>query len=291
MIYSMTGFGYAEYKDEEKMIRIEIKTLNSKFSDIKFRLSHNFKEKELQLRRLVQDFIHRGKADITIGLSYTKEDDNYELNVPIVKKYFHEITELRRTHPELNGDALQSIMRIPSVISEKEKELNEENFMLIKDTLMLALHQLNDFRLEEGRIIYDEFRMRVDKIRALLDQVGQFEDNRLTQLRDKFQKALEGFAQNVTTDKNRMEQEIIYYMEKLDISEEKSRLKQHCDYFRQFLDAEFIGKGKKLNFICQEMGREINTIGSKANSGDIQHIVVNMKDELEKIKEQIGNVV
>ncbi len=291
MIYSMTGFGSAEYKDEEKMIRVEVKTLNSKFTDIKFRLSHNFKEKELQLRRFVQNFINRGKADISIDLSFTKEDDTYQLNEALVEKYFNIIKSLKNVNPELEGDVLQSIMRIPSVVVEREKELDDENYVLVKETLTAALNQLNEFRMEEGKIIYQEFKDRVKTIKDLLGQVAQFEDNRIDQLRDKFQKALDGFAQNISADKNRMEQEIIYYMEKLDISEEKSRLKQHCDYFTSFLDEETISKGKKLNFICQEMGREINTLGSKANSSDIQHLVVNMKDELEKIKEQIGNVV
>ena len=182
-------------------------------------------------------------------------------------------------------------MRIPSVVVEKEKEIDDQNFDIILSTLDKALLQLDGFRQQEGKVIFDEFNIRVNTILELLSQVSSHEDKRITLLRDKFQNAIESFAQNVNVDKNRMEQEIIYYMEKLDVTEEKTRLKQHCDFFIDQIQNKEIAKGKKLNFITQEMGREINTLGSKANSSDIQHIVVNMKDELEKIKEQIGNVV
>lgn len=287
----MTGFGASDYKDENISIRVELRSLNSKNSDIKFRMSHNLQEKEMVLRNLVKNVLKRGKIDVNIDINHLGEDDNYELNTDLIERYCEVLKQIQQRDSSFNGDIIQSVLRIPSVIEEKDKIIREEDYPMIEQVVHLALEQLNVFRRTEGTSIELDFQKRVETILELLEKIQDHEDERKAALRKKYTEALNNFSANLQVDKNRFEQEMLYYLEKLDITEEKVRLKQHCHYFVDHLGEEKIEKGKKLNFIVQEMGREINTLGSKANYSEIQRIVVDMKNELEKIKEQTANVV
>lgn len=291
MLYSMTGYGAAEYKDTHRRIKIEIRSINSKIADIKFRIAYNLKDYELPLRKIVQERLKRGKVDINITIEESGETGAVVLHTELIQHYYHLLSDLKKKTPGLDGDMLQTIIRIPSVVSETERELDDYTYETLKSTLNEALDNLMKHRMEEGRGVYTEFKSRVAQILELLGEIRNYEAERIDKLRDRFNQSLIEFGQSVTVDKNRMEQEIIYYMEKYDISEEKTRLAQHCEFFLDQLESHEMALGKKLNFISQEMGREINTLGSKANSSAMQHIVVKMKDELEKIKEQLGNIV
>ena len=291
MIYSMTGFGAADYKDDTISIRVEVKALNSKHSDIKFKLSHNLQEKEMLLRNFVRDELKRGKIDVSIGIDLIGIDDNYQLNTDLLESYFRQLKEIQEQDKAFAGDFVQAVLRIPSVIEERELVLDKKYIAHLENTLKKALKHLIEFRKTEGASIDKDFRQRVERILDLLQGIEPLEKERKEQLRKRFLEALKDFGQNMQVDKNRFEQELLYYLEKLDITEEKVRLQQHCVYFLELLEEEKMEKGKKLNFIIQEMGREINTLGSKANFSEIQKIVVDMKNELERIKEQIANVV
>lgn len=291
MIYSMTGFGAADYKDDNITIKIEVKTLNSKHSDVKFKLSHNLQEKEMLLRNLVHDELKRGKIDVTIDIDLVGVDDSYQLNTELLESYFEKLKQIQDRNSGFQGDFVQAVLRIPSVIEEREIVLEENHFPLLEKTLQNALDRLMEFRKTEGASIDKDFRLRVERILELLKRIEPLEEIRKDQLRERFTEALKDFGQKMQVDKNRFEQELLYYLEKLDITEEKVRLQQHCLYFLELLEEKKMEKGKKLNFMIQELGREINTLGSKANFSEIQKIVVDMKNELEKIKEQIANVV
>lgn len=291
MIYSMTGFGAADYKDDNITIKIEVKTLNSKHSDVKFKLSHNLQEKEMLLRNLVHDELKRGKIDVTIDIDLVGVDDSYQLNTELLESYFEKLKQIQDRNSGFQGDFVQAVLRIPSVIEEREIVLEENHFPLLEKTLQNALDRLMEFRKTEGASIDKDFRLRVERILELLKRIEPLEKIRKDQLRERFTEALKDFGQKMQVDKNRFEQELLYYLEKLDITEEKVRLQQHCLYFLELLEEKKMEKGKKLNFMIQELGREINTLGSKANFSEIQKIVVDMKNELEKIKEQIANVV
>lgn len=291
MIYSMTGFGAADYKDDTIRINVEVKALNSKHSDIKFKLSHNLQEKEMLLRNFVRNELKRGKIDVSIGIDLIGIDDNYQLNTDLLESYFRQLKEIQEENKDFTGDFVQAVLQIPSVIEERELVLDEKYIVHLENTLKKALKNLVEFRKTEGASIDKDFRQRVERILDLLQGIEPLEKERKEQLRERFTEALKDFGQNMQVDKNRFEQELLYYLEKLDITEEKVRLQQHCVYFLELLQEEKMEKGKKLNFMIQEMGREINTLGSKANFSEIQKIVVDMKNELEKIKEQIANVV
>lgn len=291
MIYSMTGFGAADYRDKNITIKVEVKALNSKHSDIKFKLSHNLQEREMILRNLVRSELKRGKIDVTIKIDLLGVDDSYQLNTDLLERYFAMLQEIKSRNSGFQGDFVQAVLRIPSVIEEREIVLEQAHLPLLEQTLKSALDRTVEFRRTEGSSIDNDFRLRVERILKLLQEVEPLEKERKDQLRNRFEEALKEFGQNMQVDKNRFEQELLYYLEKLDITEEKVRLQQHCFYFLELLEEEKMEKGKKLNFMIQEMGREINTLGSKANFSEIQKKVVDMKNELEKIKEQIANVV
>ncbi len=291
MILSMTGYGKGSSQVNGKQIKIEIKSLNGKSSDIRMRIPNNIKEKELLLRKQILNSAIRGKFDVTLKIGNETGADEYSLNTTLVKKYAKELKELREELGLDDSDILQSIMRIPNVVSPEEGDLEENEWVAIQQATESALEMLKNFRSEEGMVLKTDLGSRVTNIKSYLTGIEPLEKSRIDNVRERMHKNLNQWINEESIDKNRFEQEVIFYLEKLDITEEKVRLSQHCDYFLDTLNSEKIEKGKKLAFISQEMGREINTLGAKAQQSDIQQYVVMMKDELEKIKEQLANII
>jgi uncharacterized protein (TIGR00255 family) len=287
----MTGFGKAECKLTDKKISIEIKTLNSKQFDNQTRLPNLYKQKEADIRALLLKKLERGKVEITLGIDKSESVENYTINKPLAKKYFNEITSLAG-ELELNNidDILSTILKLPDVLKPEEQELDETEWDRILQSIEVAIDNCDDFRAMEGNRLESDFKERIGLILGFLENIKAFEEVRINKIKAKFRKDISDVAGNLKIDENRFEQEIIYYLEKIDITEEKVRLKNNCEYFLQAM-AEDESNGKKLNFISQEIGREINTLGSKANDSDMQKLVVQMKDELEKIKEQLFNIL
>ena len=291
MVLSMTGYGQASNQFKDKTIRVEIKSLNGKTSDIRCKVPASYKEKEIQLRKNLMDRAYRGKFDFTLTIESDKGDDEYGLNKALFRKYYRELTELKEELEIKEGDIIQSILRIPNVVGAVNEEVDEEEWNFVLQTTDAAIDALNNFRAEEGKAAEKDLKVGAQSILEFLQQVGPFENERIVNLKGRFRKNLEDFQTDEQVDRNRFEQEIIYYLEKLDINEEKVRLAQHCKYFNEVLDSGNPAIGKKLGFIAQEMGREINTLGAKANDKNIQKLVVSMKDSLERIKEQVANIV
>jgi uncharacterized protein (TIGR00255 family) len=291
MIKSMTGFGKEVLENEARKITIEIRTLNSKQLDLNLRLPQIYREKELEIRGIIGKIISRGKVDVSINI-----EQKSIASAPVIDKalavHFHkELKEVAESIKQSNDyDYLSMIVKMPEVLVSPEIEIDDEEFGELLATIQNACNKVNVFRINEGKILEKDFIQRINTILELLKKVDPFEENRTTKIRERIKSNLEAFSQDVQSDKNRFEQEVIYYLEKLDITEEKIRLQKHCDYFLETL-AKDVSAGKKLGFISQEIGREINTMGAKANDFDIQQIVVLMKDELEKIKEQLFNIL
>lgn len=286
MIQSMTGYGKAVAECSDKKITIEIRSLNSKSIDLNTRLPFLYKEKELDIRKILSEKLQRGKIDFTVNTEATADNKAQQINPEIIKAYINEFKAIvpEATDPEL----LAIVMRLPDVMAFTCKELDEEEWNIFLKVLYEAIDNLNEFRIAEGNVLEQDFIQRINKIKELLVQVEPFEKERIQTLKDRFTKNLEELSSEY--DPNRFEQELIYYLEKLDITEEKVRLKNHCEYFLENLNSNE-SEGKKLGFICQEIGREINTLGSKSNHSEMQKIVVQMKDELEKVKEQVLNIL
>lgn len=286
MIQSMTGYGKAVKECEDKKITIEIRSLNSKTLDLNTRLPYLYKEKELEIRKVLSEKLQRGKVDFSIMTEVTAASKAQQINPDIIRAYINEFKEI--VPDATDAELLAIVMRLPDVLAFTSKELDEEEWNIVLNLMNEAIDSLEEFRKAEGKVLEQEFIQRIEIILNLLLQVEPFEKERINTLKERFIKNLEEL--NVEYDQNRFEQELIYYLEKLDITEEKVRLKNHCEYFLQTLKTDE-SEGKKLGFICQEMGREINTLGSKSNHSEMQKIVVQMKDELEKIKEQILNIL
>lgn len=286
----MTGYGKAEIELKGSTYSIEIRTLNSKQMDINIRIPQVFKSKEVEIRNLLGQQLQRGKVDFNMANVSQKSNNNLRLNQAIVKQYYTELTAMAKELGEETDNLLAVITRLPDVFSAEEEEIGDNEWALLKETIETATAQVNQFRTQEGRILAKEFRQHIEEILHLLQQVPQYEAPRIERIRERIQKSLEENFANVQYDKNRLEQEIIFYIEKLDITEEKIRLKKHCDYFLEVLQSEE-KVGKKMGFVLQEIGREINTLGSKANDAAMQKLVVHMKDALEKIKEQMLNIL
>lgn len=286
MIQSMTGYGKAVAECSDKKITIEIRSLNSKSMDLNTRLPYLYKEKELDIRKYISEQLQRGKIDLSISTESTAANKTQQINGAIIKSYINEFKNIVPDATE--AELLAIVMRLPEVMSFTSTEIDENEWNLAFDTLKLAIQDLIKFRIDEGKVLEVEFTNRVNNILALLEKVIPFENERITTLKERFQKNLEEL--NVEYDQNRFEQELIYYIEKLDITEEKVRLKNHCEYFLKTLNSDE-SNGKKLGFITQEIGREINTLGSKSNHSEMQKVVVQMKDELEKMKEQLLNIL
>lgn len=286
MIQSMTGYGKAVAECSDKKITIEIRSLNSKTLDLNARLPYLYKEKELDIRKILSEKLQRGKVDFSVNTEATADNKTQQINPEIIKSYIGEFKQIvpEATDPEL----LAIVMRLPDVMAFTCKELEEDEWNIFVKLLNEAIKNLNEFRLAEGKVLEQDFIQRIEKIKDLLVQVEPFEKERIQTLKERFTKNLEELSSDY--DLNRFEQELIYYLEKLDITEEKVRLKNHCEYFLENLRSNE-SEGKKLGFICQEIGREINTLGSKSNHSEMQKIVVQMKDELEKVKEQVLNIL
>lgn len=286
MIQSMTGYGKAVTESSDKKITIEIRSLNSKSMDLSTRLPYLYKEKELEIRKYISEQLQRGKIDLSINTETTTTNKAQQINGSIIKSYIEEFKEI--VPDATDAELLAIVMRLPEVLSFTSTEIDEDEWSLAFETLKSAINDLIDFRINEGKVLETEFTTRIQNILNLLDQVNPFETERIATLKERFIKNLEEL--NVDYDQNRYEQELIYYIEKLDITEEKVRLRNHCNYFLETLNSEE-SNGKKLGFITQEIGREINTLGSKSYHAEMQKIVVQMKDELEKMKEQLLNIL
>jgi uncharacterized protein (TIGR00255 family) len=287
----MTGYGKTVADIHGKTIVIEIKTLNSKQADISLKTPLLYREKDLEMRSLLIEKLERGKIDLTIYFDKSGEESNFSINVPLVKKYFHELKKLSNELGENDTDEwLPVIIRLPEVIYVEKGELETGEWNNLKESLLLVTEQVDEFRKKEGGILENDISNRVSSIIHSLDNIEKIEKNRLLIVRERLRRELASFKNDLVIDENRFEQELIYYMEKLDITEERVRLKKHCEYFIETLK-NGTSNGRKLGFITQEMGREINTIGSKANDAAIQKLVIEMKDELEKIKEQLLNIL
>ena len=288
----MTGYGQSTRETGDKIYRFEIKSLNGKTSDIRFRSSTPLMNKELELRRIILDKGLRGKFDANLSIENLGTSDDQFLNKGLMESYFNELKGFSEEMGIDKGDLLQSIIRLPNVLQNVDKPLDESEWETIKSMAIEAVDKLNNFRAQEGASIYKDATSKVKLIQNLLSDISPHEEQRVTALRERIHKNLKQHMSKENVDENRFEQEIIFYLEKLDINEEKSRLSQHCDYFLKEIDNDKNAlKGKKLSFISQEMGREINTLGAKAQNSDIQQVVVQMKDELEKIKEQLLNIL
>ncbi|WP_029038123.1 YicC/YloC family endoribonuclease [Salinimicrobium xinjiangense] len=285
MIQSMTGFGKSVLQLPSKKITVEIKSLNSKNLDLNARIPSQYREKELQLRNKISRELIRGKVDFSVYVEVTGEETSSAVNSPAIRKY---MTQLREIHPASDVELLQMAVRMPDAFKTEREEINEDEFKAIEEAVDEALREINDFRSAEGKVLEEELEQRALNIQELLKQVIAMDPERIAGVRERLQKGVADLKENV--DENRFEQELIFYIEKFDITEEKVRLENHMDYFLKTLNSSD-SNGKKLGFISQEMGREINTIGSKSNYAPMQQLVVQMKDELEKIKEQLLNVL
>lgn len=290
MIKSMTGFGKAVCELSTKRITIEIKSLNSKQLDVNAKLPALYREKDLVIRNEISRHLQRGKVDVTFYVESMVPDKISQINEEVITNYHQQLKDVaRKLGMESNTDFLRVIMPLPDTLKAEQPELDEEEWQQIFQTLQEAIKQIDLYRIQEGESMYQDVKSRNDSIAELLEEISPFEEKRTERIKGKLRENLKEFStENI--DENRFEQELIYYLEKLDISEEKVRLNNHLQYFEETLNEE--GPiGKKLGFITQEMGREINTLGSKANEPEIQKIIVRMKDDLEKIKEQILNIL
>jgi uncharacterized protein (TIGR00255 family) len=290
MIRSMTGYGKAVKELADKRVVVEIRSVNSKQLDLNLKLSSLFREKEAEIRSILSSRLERGKVDIAIYLEYSTGQSNSAIDTALATHYYSELKKLSDELSLGNTDYLSIISRMPEVIKSGSEELNEQDWQNIFEALTEALDHLDEFRQHEGEILEKDYRMRINIILDTLIKIEPYEKQRVVTLKERIRKNLKDFMENENFDENRFEQELFYYLEKLDITEEKVRLKKHCDYFIQTLSADGFN-GKKLNFITQEIGREVNTLGSKANDAEIQQLVVGMKDELEKVKEQLLNIL
>lgn len=292
MILSMTGYGKAVVAYKEKKISVEVKSLNSKSLDLSTRIAPLYREKEMEIRQTIATKLERGKVDFAIWVEKDASADATPINSALVNNYFKQIKELSSAFgiPE-PSDWFGTLLRLPDVMVKTEaEELDDEEWATVRQAIETAIGQLLDFRKQEGAALQRKFTEKIDNIAALLAQIEPYEKQRVEKIKARIVDGLSAIPE-VDYDKNRLEQELIYYIEKLDISEEKQRLTNHLRYFRETMEEEGHGQGKKLGFIAQEMGREINTTGSKSNQAEMQNIVVKMKDELEQIKEQVLNAL
>lgn len=286
----MTGYGKAECEFPRKKITIEIKSLNSKQLDINTRLPNIYKAKDIEIRKLIAEKLVRGKVEMSLYFEQMGEETNASINQAVVKNYYEQLMSVYNDLGLAPGEnMIHTIMRMPDAVKVGYDELDEEEWEMIADKINEALDSLNQFREQEGQSLEDDLRNQVAIILQLKEEVTPFEDERIDRIKSRISDALKDIKNNVQNDPNRFEQELIFYLEKLDINEEKVRLSNHCKYFLETLEEDT--PGKKLAFISQEIGREINTMGSKANHAEIQKLVIRMKEALEKIKEQSLNAL
>lgn len=286
MIQSMTGYGKSVVQLPTKKISIEIKSLNSKNLDLNARMPSLYREKELSIRKLIASKLVRGKVDFSLFMEITGEETSTQINSSVVKQYIKQLKEVINTGEET--EYLKMAIRLPDAVTTERDEIDEDEWKQISDAIDDSLNKIQQYRIDEGKSLETDFINRAENISNLLDDVITMDPERIEGVRERLNRGIAEIKEKV--DENRFEQELVYYIEKFDITEEKVRLKNHLDYFLKALKSDD-SNGKKLGFITQEMGREINTIGSKSNYAPMQKLVVQMKDELEKIKEQLLNVL
>ena len=288
----MTGFGKATVAYKEKKINVEVKSLNSKTLDLSTRIAPLYREKEMEIRQFIAKNLERGKIDFSIWIEKDVVADATPINLALVENYYQQIKKISaQTGIPEPADWYATLLRLPDVTTKTDvEELTDEEWKAAQQAIDEAVNHLIEFRRQEGAALQKKFTEKVDNIQALLASIEPYEKSRVEKIKTNIVNGLQQIP-NVEYDKNRLEQELIYYIEKLDISEEKQRLSNHLKYFRETMNEEGHGVGKKLGFIAQEMGREINTTGSKSNQAEMQNIVVKMKDELEQIKEQVLNAL
>ncbi|SEA96232.1 TIGR00255 family protein [Pedobacter hartonius] len=291
MIKSMTGYGLASTDQENTKFAVEIKSLNSKFLELNLKLPRAYADKELLLRNICSKEIERGKVNVSINIERSEENlKGATINAALLSKYYKQLEAINIDLGANSNNLLQAVLSFPDVISYTEEVVNEGEWDILQSTFNAALENFNQFRETEGAVLKQDLELRIKNILGFFAQIEILAPLRIPQIRTRLNQFLEEIAGKVNVDQNRLEQELIYYIDKLDITEEKIRLKSHCDYFTETLKSKD-ANGKKLGFISQEIGREINTMGAKANDAQIQQLVVGMKEELEKIKEQLLNVI
>jgi len=291
MIKSMTGYGKAEIVLSDKKVVVEIKSLNSKNNDSYVKLPNIYRSKELEIRQLINEKLQRGKIEVNLYYELNAGVTPSSINKDLVKSYYNQLKEIKQElGQDSTDDLLAIVMRMPDVIKQERNELDETEWEKIREIVLLAIENVEIFRTQEGKALEKDILSNVEKITSGLGKVGIFENARIDKIKEKLISQLQELKIKEDYDKNRLEQELIYYLEKMDVSEEKVRLANHCKYFHETIKNEE-NAGKKLGFILQEMGREINTLGSKSSDSEMQKIVVSMKDDLEKIKEQILNIL
>ena len=290
MIQSMTGFGKVTAELPSKKVTVEIKALNSKQLDLSTRIPSIYKDKEMELRSLLLQSLERGKVEFNIFIEYIGKDTPTQINLAAVENYYNQIKEIaEKLNISVPNDWFQTLLRMPDAIKSETLEPDESEWEVVLETVKDAIKHLCDFRIQEGAMLQKLFEQKIANIATLLKEVEKYEGERIEKIKARIMDNLQKIAEK-DYDKNRFEQEMIYYIEKLDVNEEKNRLDNHLKYFISTMESGH-GQGKKLGFIAQEMGREINTLGSKSNHAEMQKIVVQMKDELEQIKEQVLNVL
>ncbi|MFA4867538.1 MAG: YicC/YloC family endoribonuclease [Pedobacter sp.] len=287
----MTGYGLASTDHQNVKFSVEIKSLNSKFLELNLKLPKAFSDKELLLRNICSKEIERGKASVSINIERGEEAlKGATINAALLSKYYKELEEINISLGANSTNLLQAVLNFPDVISYVEDEISENDWVILNSAFTKALENFNNFRETEGNVLKADLELRIKNILSFFSQIEVLEPLRIPQIKNRLNQFLEDNVGKINVDQNRLEQELIYYIDKLDITEEKIRLRSHCDYFIDTLKSKD-ANGKKLGFISQEIGREINTMGAKANDAQIQQLVVGMKEELEKIKEQLLNVL
>lgn len=291
MIISMTGFGREVLEYKNKKISIDVKSLNSKTTDINTRIPGYYKEKELEIRRLISSELKRGKIDFCMFVELNGSENSNQINQDVVVGYYSQLKKICDDNEiPMGQDILSGIIRMPEILRNNSEDLQDDEWKLVSNTVQKAINSCKSFRVAEGKELERDIVKNINSILLLLADVSKYESERVETIKERLRQGIAEIDNVGGGDNNRLEQEIIYYLEKLDINEEKVRLKKHCEYFLETVNSD-VDSGKKLAFISQEIGREINTLGSKANHAEMQKLVVMMKDELEKIKEQLLNVL
>ena len=293
MLLSMTGYGRASHTKDDKTYTVEIRSLNTKQNDLRMRSNQQLHKYEVELRKLLLDTVKRGKLDVTVEVIDEAGGSAVKVNAPLLNRLHREITsnlptaEVEEHH---NNGLFAALLRVPGIIDSASDRITDEDWRELKRTATAAVRHLNEYRTQEGTAMAADLAGNCETIKDLLADVEQFEEERIQSVRDRMDRHLSDYLGRTNVDKNRFEQEVLFYLEKMDINEEKVRLRQNCDYFIEILGNNSDIKGRKLNFISQEIGREINTLGAKSYSPGMQKLVVNMKEQLEMIKEQLANV-
>lgn len=291
MLLSMTGYGRATQTISGKTYTVEIRSLNSKQNDLRMRSSQQLHKFEIKLRRLILDGTKRGKLEVSVDVADETGGNTLKVNTTLLNKVYNQVSLGMDVPTAEHANGLYAaLLRIPGIVETGSNRLADEDWPNLQATAEACLKHLDEYRLQEGNVLADDLSASCQGIANLLEEVNQYEDERVQSVRDRMEKQLKDYLGRGNVDKNRYEQEVLFYLEKMDINEEKVRLKQNCEYFLEILNNEDGIKGRKLNFISQEIGREVNTLGAKAYSADIQKLVVNMKEHLEMIKEQLANV-